>query len=29
VAFVLAGLSTLWFVLIWWVLPLTARERRR
>jgi uncharacterized protein DUF6328 len=27
VAFVLAGLTTLWFVLLWYVLPMTARER--
>ena len=25
--FLLAGLTTLWFVLIWYVVPMTTRER--
>ncbi|MGZ4596090.1 MAG: DUF6328 family protein [Actinomycetes bacterium] len=28
-SFVLAGLTTLWFLLVWYVLPMTARERPR
>ena len=25
--FLVAGLTTLWFVLVWYVVPLTTRER--